>query len=124
MPSQLEKEIRQNGGLKVMDGDKMGDVYTKAFTNTNKAMHKCSIDDTLSGTTGVTVFLRGDTLYVANVGDSRAIIGTDLSDGGTPGTALRFAALSNDQTPFRKDERERVKKLVSCHQSHHCLFSL
>lgn len=31
-------------------------------------------DDNLSGTTSISVFMRGRTLYVSNVGDSRAII--------------------------------------------------
>ncbi len=42
---------------------------------------------------------------MANVGDSRAIIGSTNQDG-----KLKASCLSNDQTPFRKDERERLKK--------------
>jgi len=41
---------------------------------------------------------------VANVGDSRAIIATDV------GGRLESEALSADQTPYRKDERDRCKK--------------
>lgn len=89
-----------------MDGPKFEDVYTKAFVKANKAMHRSNIDDTLSGTTGITIIIKGDILMVANVGDSRAIIATEV-DG-----KLRYAPLSNDQTPFRKDERERLKKKV------------
>ena len=61
------------------------------------------IDDSLSGTTGITVIVKGDVLYIGNVGDSRAIIASDVD--GVP----KFSPLSNDQTPFRKDERERIK---------------
>ena len=57
----------------------------------------------MSGTTSITVILRGDTLFVANVGDSRAIIASEMEEG------LVYSPLSDDQTPFRKDERERVK---------------
>jgi hypothetical protein len=85
-------------------------VYTKAFVDTDKALHGgSSIDDSLSGTTGVTVLQKGDRLLVANVGDSRAIIAS-MVDG-----KLVYSPLSNDQTPYRKDERERLKKLVSCY---------
>eukprot|EP00604_Paraphysomonas_vestita_P004029 CAMPEP_0174824050 /NCGR_PEP_ID=MMETSP1107-20130205/30127_1 /TAXON_ID=36770 /ORGANISM="Paraphysomonas vestita, Strain GFlagA" /LENGTH=456 /DNA_ID=CAMNT_0016049263 /DNA_START=490 /DNA_END=1857 /DNA_ORIENTATION=+ len=68
-------------------------------------MHKANFDDSLSGTTGITIFVKGDTLYVANVGDSRAIIARENEEG-----KLRSHPLSIDQTPFRKDERERLKK--------------
>jgi serine/threonine protein phosphatase PrpC len=64
-------------------------------------------DDSVSGTTGVTAFVKGDTLYVANVGDSRAIIARMGED-----EKLKSCPLSVDQTPFRKDERERLKKKV------------
>lgn len=107
----LEKELKTSG-VAGLDTPNMNAILTKAFVGTNKAMHKSqAVDDTLSGTTGVVIVVRGDTLHVANVGDSRAIIATEI-DG-----SLKFGALSNDQTPFRKDERERVKKCVSSHSA-------
>ena len=83
------------------------------------------LDDTLSGTTAISILFRGRTMYVSNVGDSRAIvvssstnsgasssgsssgIGTNLSQ---DGRRLVAKPLSVDQTPYRKDERERLKK--------------
>lgn len=44
-------------------------------------------------------------MFVANVGDSRAIVCTQQS-----GKEYTVRPLSVDQTPFRKDERERIKK--------------
>ncbi len=67
-------------------------------------MHKASFDDTLSGTTAVTAWLRGNRLHIANVGDSRAILGV-----GRRGGPLKAVALSLDQTPYRLDERNRCK---------------
>ncbi|EEC82551.1 hypothetical protein OsI_27094 [Oryza sativa Indica Group] len=57
----------------------------------------------MSGTTAVAALLSGGALHVANVGDSRAVAGV-WREG-------RVAAeeLSWDQTPFRADERARVK---------------
>lgn len=69
-------------------------------------MHKSDVDDMLSGTTGITILVKGDRLFVANVGDSRAIIASEVND------ILKYSALSSDQTPYRKDERDRVKSLV------------
>lgn len=45
-----------------------------------------------------------DVLYACNVGDSRVIIASEV-DGD-----LKFCPLSSDQTPYRRDERERLKK--------------
>ena len=101
----LTKEIADNGGLPILKTKQMNTVYTNAFVKTNKMLKKSPIDDSLSGTTGISILLNGDTLYVANVGDSRAII---ASEG--PNEKLVYSPLSSDQTPFRKDERERLKK--------------
>ena len=88
-------------------GREMKKKYTSAFVAANNEMHKALFDDTLSGTTGVTMFVVGDTLYVANVGDSRAIIARK------EGKKLKSYPLTVDQTPFRKDERDRLKKEVT-----------
>jgi cGMP-dependent protein kinase len=106
-PGHLAYELKTNGGLSALDGAKMQDLYTRAFLNTNFGLHSSKIDDSLSGTTGVTILQRGDKLYVANVGDSRAIIASEV-DG-----KLKYSPLSIDQTPYRKDERERLKRAVS-----------
>ena len=81
---------------------------TKAFVEANKALHEYAYaDDSMSGTTAVTVYVRdGGTLVVANAGDSRIIIVSK-----DPGSGkLSARPLSIDQTPFRKDERERCKR--------------
>jgi serine/threonine protein phosphatase PrpC/serine/threonine protein kinase len=100
----LAKELRAAGGTKAMDSNNMNKIYTQAFLKSNKSLKTSSIDDSLSGTTAISVFLKGDKLYVGNVGDSRAIIAS-VDDKGK----LKYSPLSSDQTPFRKDERERLK---------------
>lgn len=75
-----------------------------AFLTTNSQLHADSnVDDSMSGTTAITVLVRGKTLYVANSGDSRAIIAERR------GADIVAVDLSIDQTPFREDELERVK---------------
>ena len=78
--------------------------YHAAYTTTNTQLHRCEIDDTMSGTTSITVLVRGRTLYVANVGDSRAVLAERRGN-----NALVAMDLSTDQTPFREDECARVK---------------
>lgn len=106
LPDAFVAEMKKNGGLSVADGTKFPEVYTRSFLNTNFDLHSSNIDDSLSGTTAITIFQRGDKLYVANVGDSRAIIATEV------GGELKASPLSSDQTPYRKDERDRLKKAV------------
>ncbi|CAI9298506.1 unnamed protein product [Lactuca saligna] len=75
-----------------------------AFLTTNSQLHADNnVDDSMSGTTAITVLVRGKTLYVANSGDSRAIIAEKR------GTEIVAVDLSIDQTPFREDELERVR---------------
>ncbi|KAL4087826.1 hypothetical protein PRIC1_012257 [Phytophthora ramorum] len=80
------------------------EAYSKSFEETNARLHASRIDDSLSGTTAICMFLDGETIHVANVGDSRAVIAT-MSEG-----KLVAQPLSVDQTPYRSDERERVKR--------------
>jgi CRP-like cAMP-binding protein/serine/threonine protein phosphatase PrpC len=98
-----ERELRDVHDL---DPEVFETLYTKAFIDTNLDCHQQEFDDTLSGTTAITIFVRNKFLHVANVGDSRAII---CSTSSSDSQKVLAEPLSIDQTPFRKDERERVK---------------
>lgn len=52
-------------------------------------------DDSMSGTTAITVLVRGRDLIVANVGDSRAVLAERRGD------KVLAQDLSIDQTPYR-----------------------
>ncbi|KAJ3683857.1 hypothetical protein LUZ60_014084 [Juncus effusus] len=81
-------------------------AFNTAFITINSELHNNSeIDDSMSGTTAIVVLVYGDLLYVANVGDSRAVSGIWNAE-----NSVSAEELSSDQTPFRKDEKERVKK--------------
>ena len=77
----------------------------KAHKLTNELMHAdSSIDTSFSGTTSISVLFRDKTMFVSNVGDSRAIVVSKKEDG------VQVNAMSSDHTPYRKDERFRVMK--------------
>mgnify|MGYP001366885093 CR=1 FL=1 len=85
----------------------------EAFVSTDEALKlDPRIDAQLSGTTAVVCVVvvhrkeKKMVIYTANVGDSRAIVGEERN-----GKLIAYP-LSSDQTPFRKDERERVTRQV------------
>ena len=87
-------------------GDALKDRISKAFVKVNSDLHKLeAIDDSLSGTTAVVSIIVGDNLWVANVGDSRAVMFKEDSPGN-----FSPRPLSHDQTPYRRDERKRVRE--------------
>lgn len=108
LPSLLAAEIGE-------PDKKMQDDHYVAIENAhrklNKLMHKSkTVDDDWSGTTSISMYLRGDVpkITVANVGDSRIIVGSVDPDKPSKVVAT---ALSNDQTPWRRDERKRIQDL-------------
>mmetsp|Transcript_51971 Transcript_51971/g.103432 ORF Transcript_51971/g.103432 Transcript_51971/m.103432 type:complete len:1106 (-) Transcript_51971:334-3651(-) len=78
--------------------------FRSAFRRLNSDMHfQTEFSDDLSGTTAVVAFFERSAVWVANVGDSRAVI-AKMQHG-----ELKATPLSTDQTPYRKDERERIR---------------
>ena len=68
---------------------------TAAMLETNEQLHQSPIDDSMSGTTAIAALVQGRDVTVANVGDSRAIMGHST------GGPLKAETLTRDQTPFR-----------------------
>lgn len=73
-------------------------------TRTNAELRASDIDDKMSGTTAILALMRGPQLFVANVGDSRAVLAERQGD------SVVAKDLSWDQTPMRSDECARVKQ--------------
>lgn len=79
-------------------------AFHTAYTRLDADMHRSEdFDDFASGTTAVTAWFENGSCWVANVGDSRAIVG-QLIDG-----CLEVQALSTDHTPFDTAERARIR---------------
>lgn len=109
------KKGAKNGEL---NREQIQTALLRAHVETNKGLHKNpNIDDTLSGTTAISCYFHGfrNRITISNVGDSRAIIGQEVRSGqrrtNEPGAgrSLKAFPLSRDQTPYRKDEKARVK---------------
>ena len=49
-------------------------AFKDAMVTANSQLHNSSVDDSMSGTTAVNCLLKGRTAYIANVGDSRAVM--------------------------------------------------
>jgi serine/threonine protein phosphatase PrpC len=146
LPSLLAKAVingrrrQQHSNSSGSDGSEISkemtqEAISKSHIECNKRMHVSQdLDDSLSGTTSISVYLHGDRnrITVSNVGDSRAVIGRKAekeNNNGSLGsasdvaadkavnnnpvaslTALKAFALSRDQTPYRRDERIRCRK--------------
>merc|ERR1712238_34442 len=93
---------------------KMQKACLKAHVECNLAMHQDPhVDDSLSGTTAISAFIHGrrNRITICNVGDSRAVLGKATQPNGYgQRQALKAFPLSRDQTPYRKDERIRIRK--------------
>jgi serine/threonine protein phosphatase PrpC len=79
-------------------------ALTRAHIECNTKLARGRIDCTFSGTTCVTIYLCGSTIYCCNVGDSRCVLGarSDQIRG------LQAKPLSVDQKPDRQDEAKRI----------------
>lgn len=105
--AQLMEKNKAKRSKEELTKDEVQAALLKAHTDTNKQLRRDkNIDDSLSGTTAISIYFHGrkHRMTVSNVGDSRAILGQEIN-----GT-LKAQPLSRDQTPYRKDERKRIKK--------------
>ncbi|PAN47539.1 hypothetical protein PAHAL_9G301000 [Panicum hallii] len=71
------------------------------------------LDAVYSGSTALSIVKQGDLMVVANVGDSRAVLGTTSQDG-----ALAAVQLTIDFKPNLPQEKERIRR---CNGQVYCL---
>lgn len=90
--SQVAEFLQANLQVLPPDG-----AFVRANMQVNAQLHQHpGFDDSLSGTTAVAALLRGRTLFVSNVGDSRCVLAELQED------KLIARDMSVDQTPFRQ----------------------
>ncbi|KAK9742026.1 hypothetical protein RND81_03G144000 [Saponaria officinalis] len=74
-----------------------------AFEKMDEEIKKVKFDASFSGTTAVVALKQGDELVIANLGDSRAILGTKQ------GNEVAAVQLTIDLKPGTPDEKDRIK---------------
>ena len=95
----LPKVLAEN---KYIDTD-IEKALTESCEKTNTMLSHSHVEVTFSGTTGIICYIRGKTIYTANVGDSRACLARRI-DG-----KLKEVPLSFDLKPERPEERARIE---------------
>jgi serine/threonine protein phosphatase PrpC len=88
-------------------------AITRGFAKTNtEFLKKAERFNANDGSTAITVFLRQRKLYVANVGDSRAVLCcSSNSSNSSTGSSSRAVDLSFDHKPNKPEERRRIQEL-------------
>ena len=97
--------------------------HPEILSNPKKALsvciHKCNqelgqinLDVKFSGSTLIVVLIRGNIVYCANVGDSRALLARQIVESAEQATSKKWMsiALSRDHKPDNKEESERIYK--------------
>jgi serine/threonine protein phosphatase PrpC/CRP-like cAMP-binding protein len=114
LPADLKSHVEKSKKPgKELTRDQMQRAILRAHVETNRRLRQDpNVDDSLSGTTAISVYFHGrrNRITIANVGDSRAVLGQAESSGAPESTrSLKALPLSRDQTPYRKDERARIR---------------
>ena len=86
------------------------------MVHANHELHEAPIDDMQSGTTAVNILIRGAALYVANVGDSRAVLAEWQN------SKLTAVNLTVDQTAFRCQTPPTLHPFMHFIPNNHCLL--
>lgn len=90
--------------------EKTGQALKDALEKVEKEIvDDVRVDTTLSGTTGVVSVIRGQKLYVANVGDSRAIFG--VRDLHSENKAFFAKEVTIDHKPDHPEEKKRIQEV-------------
>jgi serine/threonine protein phosphatase PrpC len=110
LPQKLESNLRINKVVKntseYPDYNLIKKSFHSAFEQTNDGVnHQLGVDVRFSGSTCVSVLTFGTKLFVANVGDSRAIL---IKQNDQSPEGFQVTPLSRDHKPSDPDEFKRI----------------
>ncbi|URE15795.1 protein phosphatase 2C 12 [Musa troglodytarum] len=108
--AQEDDEFADGNDTSSTDGEEVLDEWKEACTNAFGTMDeelkvRPNLDCSFSGTTAVSIIKQGEDLIVANLGDSRAVMGTVSEEG-----HLEAIQLTTDLKPSVPQEAERIRK--------------
>jgi serine/threonine protein phosphatase PrpC len=88
-----------------LNKDDLSQVLVDTFImENNSLLRNKQIDSDLSGSTCVSVIYTPQKLIIANLGDSRCVLGSKVKE------EWKYENLSRDHTPMIKEEADRIKK--------------
>ena len=110
LPQKIESNLRINRAIKnhtdYPDYNTIKQSIHSAFEQTNDGVfHQLGVDIRFSGSTCVSVMTFGTKLFVANVGDSRAVL---ISKNANTPEGFQVTALTRDHKPCDPDEGRRI----------------
>jgi len=82
----------------------LSEAFTKTQDLCTEACQGARFDCTLSGTTATVLMTRSNELFVAHVGDSRAVLAKKSAEGG-----LEAKDITSDHKPQDEEERKRIQ---------------
>ncbi|XP_065047508.1 probable protein phosphatase 2C 12 isoform X1 [Musa acuminata AAA Group] len=108
--AQEDDEFTDGNDTSSTDGEEVLDEWKEACINAFTTMDeelkvRPNLDCSFSGTTAVSVIKQGEDLIIANLGDSRAVVGTVSEEG-----HLEAIQLTTDLKPSVPQEAERIRK--------------
>jgi serine/threonine protein phosphatase PrpC len=86
------------------------ELIRQAFDEVENEIKESQHDSEFSGTTCCLVFLLGEKLICANVGDSRGILVNELGKQGKANYQIKINQISNDHKPESPEEKQRILK--------------
>jgi serine/threonine protein phosphatase PrpC len=102
LPGTISNSINFNENPSKAFADSFLIVHNQFISSQTKEK---GVDPMVSGSTAVCAMIHGSKCYVANVGDSRAILGYVDGDGN-----MKVKPLSEDHKPTMPSEKERIGK--------------
>ncbi|KAK8481839.1 hypothetical protein V6N12_000587 [Hibiscus sabdariffa] len=96
--------------------------YLKTCASVDQELeHYRKIDSFLSGTTALTIVRQGDLIFVANVGDSRAVLATTSDDGTLVPVQLTVDFKPNLPREYLTILSEEAERIIQCNGRVFCL---
>lgn len=99
-----EKNVEKMSFMQNLEIDKTFATYiTEAFLKTQEDIIEREFEVNYSGSTVCSIFILGNIIYCANVGDSRCVLGRLEKD-----KKIQPLSISRDHKPSDSDEKERI----------------